>query len=649
MNPPHSPFSSFSFEFPAGHKVIHTKNRAWKKAKRTKNLIDIQEAKTLRNRTKHVIRQAKANFVQDYLDNDRISTKKFWEKINYIMPSKDKQSMIKLIDQETSEPIPNTDLSSYINGFFVNIGSKLSECFDKNWHDDLTNYCDNEMADLVIDVYTLGQIINDIDIYKSSAIKDISSEVLKDAFLTLLPQLVYMYTQCLRLNVFPDSWKVANVIPLQKTGDPSDVNNLRPISLLPLPGKILERIVHSQISTFLENNELFLNEQGGFRKGKSTIDTVAKFTDDILLGINEKEYTLAAFIDLKKAFDTVNHEILIKKLPHYGLSQNTVQWIKSYLDNRSQKCTVNGITSPELVINCGVPQGSILGPMLFLIYINDIAQNLTCTKFRLYADDTVLYMSDSDEHNAHAGLQHDLYSLTEWCNMNRLTINSKKTKVVLFGMRTMLKKAICQDLYIGNNKLQYVKNFTYLGVKLDCKLNFEAHALECLRLVSHKLYMISKIRNCITNKQALCIYKSKILPYFDYGDIFYMKTHQRTIDKLQKLQNRALRLCLGHHNRHNVDILHIEANVPKLEPRRLCHLVNFVYPRSRDPYYVRIINRNLRNFDAPVLREEVPNNTTFSRSILYQGAVHWNAIPTIERNIPDYKHFKNVQKSKLRY
>ena len=257
-------------------------------------------------------------------------------------------------------------------------------------------------------------------------------------------------------------------------------------------------------------------------------------------------------------------------------------------------------------------------------------------------------VSDSDERNVHAGVQHDLLSLAEWCNVNRLTINSKKSKVMLFGMRNMLKKASCLDLFIGNNKLQYVKSFTYLGVKLDCKLNFEAHALECLRLVSHKLYMLSKIRNLITNKQAITIYKSKILPYLDYGDIFYISTHLRTIDKLQKLQNRALRLCLGYHNRYNVDLLHREVNISKLEPMRICHLVKFTYPRSRDPKYIRVINMNLRNFDAPVLEEIIPNNATFTRCILYQGAIHWNAIPVIERNIPDYKHFKNVQKSKLR-
>ena len=218
---------------------------------------------------------------------------------------------------------------------------------------------------------------------------------------------------------------------------------------------------------------------------------------------------------------------------------------------------------------------------------------------------------------------------------------------MLFGMRNMLKRAHCYDICIGLHKLQYVKNFTYLGTKLDCKLNFEAHALECLRLISHKLYMLSKILNFITNNQSLTIFRSKIIPYFDYGDIFYMSTHHRTLDKLQKLQNRALRLCMGYHHRCNVDLLHTDAGVPKLDKRRICHIVNFVYPRSRDPDYVRVVNRNLRNFDTPVLLEIIPNNTTFTRSIVYQGAVHWNAILANERNVPDYKYFKRVQKQKL--
>ena len=175
--------------------LIFAKNCAWKRAKRTKNQNDLEEARLLRNRTKHVIRNAKANFVQDYLQNDRVSTKTFWEKINYVMPSKDRQCTIKLIDQETLEPIDNANLSTYINDFCVHIGPNLSSKFDNTWNDSLTIFCEIMMPDMTIDAFTLRRIIDNIDVYKSSAIQDISSIVLKDAFQTLLPQLVYMYSQ----------------------------------------------------------------------------------------------------------------------------------------------------------------------------------------------------------------------------------------------------------------------------------------------------------------------------------------------------------------------------------------------------------------------------------------------------------------------
>ena len=342
-----------------------------------------------------------------------------------------------------------------------------------------------------------------------------------------------MYNLSLSKCIFPDSWKIANIIPLQKPGDRSDVNNLRPISLLPLPGKMLERIVHTQLSTFLEANNLLSDKQGGFRKGRSTISTIAAYTDDILLGIKDKQYTLAAYIDFKKAFDTVDHKILLKKLSHYGFSLNHINWLESYLSGRHQCCTVNGVTSSKLPISCGVPQGSILGPLLFLLYINDLYEVLHDQNVYLYADDTVIFSTNSDLRLALLGVQRELTNVLSWCNQNRLTINTKKTKVMIFGTNNMLKRAHPPPILLGNDELHYVSNFSYLGVKLDNKLNYESHALDCSRQVSHKIYTLTKIRPLINDIQALCLYKTKILPYFDHGDIFYNKTYIRTLTKLQ--------------------------------------------------------------------------------------------------------------------
>ena len=212
---------------------------------------------------------------------------------------------------------------------------------------------------------------------------------------------------------------------------------------------------------------------GGVVKGKSTISTVADLTDDILLGMNNKEYTLASFIDLKKAFDTINHEILLQKLPYFGLNMDIIKWIQNYLTNRRQKCTVNGMTSEEKDITCGVPQGSILGPLLFLLYVNDVGANMIHSNVLLYVDDTVIFAKHKDKRTAHLWVTSDLEILFRWCNLNQLSINLTKTKMMLFGTKNMLKKDAKGDVYVDNTRMQYVKQINYLGIKLEDTLTFE--------------------------------------------------------------------------------------------------------------------------------------------------------------------------------
>ena len=315
---------------------IHEKNRAWKKAKRTHNPDDIIVAKRLRNNSKAIVRRAKGDFVQDYIEDNIISLKKFWEKINYLLPSTTSGNSIQLIDKTNDLPITIEQTPKFINEYFTNIGPELAKDFKLPWLDNMRHYSVlDAMPKLIVTEAMVLDIVKNIDIHKSSAIKNINTNVLKDAFMAIIPQLTFMYNLSFVTNIFPDSWKTATVIPLQKPGDPSDVSNLRPISLLPLPGKILERIAHTQISNYLEDAKSLSPHQGGFRKGKSTIDTVASFTDDILLALNTKRFTIATFIDFKKAFDTVDHIILCNKLKYYGLHPDTTSWIGSYLTNRS--------------------------------------------------------------------------------------------------------------------------------------------------------------------------------------------------------------------------------------------------------------------------------------------------------------------------
>ena len=275
-------------------------------------------------------------------------------------------------------------------------------------------------------------------------------------------------------GIFPEAWKCAKVTPLYKGGDRHTVGHYRPVSLLPLPSKIIEKIVHNRLSVFFYDNNVLDPKQGGFRKGHSTIETIANFTNDVFNGINNGVLTTACFIDMAKAFDTVNHEILCKKLEKLGIIGTIFKWIKSYLRHRNQCTYANGITSSTLKLTCGVPQGSILGPLFFIIYVNDIKTSLNFCNHLLYADDTVLCKT-GELGTLTINMQSDLCEFKKWTDRNQLTMNVKKTKYVIFGLKSKTRKVVNHSLFINDNKLERVTSYKYLGLTLDMNLNYNKH------------------------------------------------------------------------------------------------------------------------------------------------------------------------------
>ena len=504
-----------------------------------------------------------------------------------------------------------------------------------------------QMDSISTNEHTVKKICEAIDVTKASAVSNISTEILKHSFLALILQLTFLINKSFRDEEFPAKWKMATITPMQKSGDPSDVNNLRPISLLPLPGKIAERVAHTHIYNFLENNKLLNEGQGGFRKGHSTVNTVAEFTDDILLASNTNNFTISTFVDLTKAFDTVNHTILLNKVKYLGLHPKSIAWLKDYLANRKQCTRVNGQSSDYQEIKCGVPQGSILGPLLFLIYINDINKVSSGCQCKMYADHTVFYFSHSNCRTAYNQVQCDLNHLGTWCEENQLTINIRKTKSMIFCSKNMMRNITLPKLKINSKDTEFVKAFKYLGVKLDNQLNYGPFLKETASLIAHKIYIMSKVRKCINTRQALIIYKSKVLPYFDYGDIFYIGAHQQSLGKLQKLQNRGLRICLNAEPRMSVMHLHNKSGINLLEHRRYSHLLILAYKRQLNPKYTRIPPRQTRLFEASVLDSITAKNRALDRSVYNKCAMAWNSLSTEKRNIPTLERFKANQKRYL--
>ena len=274
--------------------------------------------------------------------------------------------------------------------------------------------------------------VKNINVSKSSGIDNLSSFLLKQAFSILLPELTFLFNLSLDKAIFPEQWKKALVIPIPKSGNLTSVQNYRPISLLPLPGKILEKLVHTQISNFLEENSLLTDKQHGFRKSHSTVHSVSQFVNYVNTNLDVKKVTLAAFIDFRKAFDCVQHGTLLEKLCLMGLDLSVVQWVQSYLNNRKQRVLANNVYSGFQTITQGVPQGSVLGPLFYILYANDLVELFKDCEVALYADDTVLYTADTTFETSTEKVQRDLDRLNNWCSKNGIMVNTSKTKIMVF-------------------------------------------------------------------------------------------------------------------------------------------------------------------------------------------------------------------------
>ena len=628
---------------------IKNRDYFYKKAKRLKNEDDWNIAVHLRNQTNRNIRRAKSDYILNLLDANKNDSSKFWRTIKDILPTEGKDSRRQIKLKENGREVPYDKTAQYINGFFINVGKpKRTNVTDINQHVYMTDNpnptVNDPDPDFNFDPVTQAEVYNltsKLNTRKSSGLTHMSPKVIKDSLLALNEQLTHIINTSLETSLFPNKWKEANVVPIPKAGDLSEVSNFRPISLLPTPGKILEKIVHTQLEAHLEENNLITELQHGFRKGRSTLHAVTQLVNHIALNLNNQTPTVALFIDFRKAFDCLQYPTLLAKLASLNLSKQTVDWLKDYLTDRRQQTLANGTASALDRITQGVPQGSILGPLLYILYADDISKTLGETKFAFYADDTVLYTSHKNINVAIKRVQEDLNKLEAWCEMNSIFINPNKTKYMIFSTKKV--EDTHDKLKTSQAQLGKVSSFTYLGVRLDQHLTFDNHAQYIINRVTSKVYQLKKMRRFLSRKAALLVYKNMILPIIEYGDIYLSATSKENRNKLQKLQNKALKCALGRDKRYNTRKLHAEAKILPLARRRKLHLLYHVYQISHMPSFhgwKRRPTRNLRSSKKKLLKIKKPNIVKFQKSIAYQGPRTWNALPKDIQNTEFLAQFK---------
>ena len=417
-----------------------------------------------------------------------------------------------------------------------------------------------------------------------------------------------------------------------------------------MPGKILERMVHSQIVSHLDFMKILLPEQGGYRKSCSTLDTISKLTNNILRNRNVGKFTLAAFIDIKKAFDSVNYIILISKFKKAGIFGKNLDWITNYFVDRTQITKANNTLSGTAKLTCGVPQGSILGPLFFLIYINDVKIRDVKVKTLLYADDTVLYVAGNNLISLSNSLQSAMDDFVSWSSKNKLTLNESKTKLMLFASKRRAKNINIANVIINANgkRLSFVNTFKYLGVNLDCELNMNHHVKELKKALAFKSYLLARLKSFIPSDILLKIYKVYALPLFDYADVYYGGAGTEQLLELQRIQNRCLKYCLKLPKLTATDYVHQEASMPTLEKRRLYHTQLYGFKRSKLNSFIDVRPLPTRAADAPLLMYHLIHTASYERSIEVNVSQTWNKLPPIVRQTETLSEFKSLMKESLK-
>ena len=332
-----------------------------------------------------------------------------------------------------------------------------------------------------------------------------------------------IFDNILLKGIFPDLWKLANVVPVHKKDDKSILKNYRPISLLPICAKIFEKLVFKHLYNYLISNDLITKKQSGFRPGDSTTNQLMDFVHDIYKSFDHRKSlkVRAVFLDISKAFDKVWHEGLLFKLKQNGIDGLLLNVLSSYLSNRKQRVVLNGSNSPWETTESGVPQGSVLGPLLFLIYINDLERGLK-SNVKFFADDTMLYSIVNDEQNSAAELNYDLSLIEDWAFQWKMAFNPDPTKQAVELIFSQKKTKPCHPpLSFNGAQVQLTDNHKHLGLSLDSKLTFENHINEKIDIARKGIGIINYLSNFSPIKTLDQIYKMFVRPHLDYCDIIY--------------------------------------------------------------------------------------------------------------------------------
>ena len=522
-------------------KLMRKRDRLRKKAKQKNSDYYWSKFKSIRNKVVDSLRTAKRTYhskLCDKIKGNKFGSKDWWNLVKQVSNISQKSHGIKILVSDNDEIITDDhNKANALNNFFASqtyIDDSQATLPELPNHENGPNI--PILDSIVLTERNVEDILKTLDTSKAMGPDLINPRILKEASRELSVPLCMLFNISLHMNIFPSQWKIANVVPVFKKNDPQKVNNYRPISLLCIISKVFEKCIYKYLHNFILDNNLLSSHQSGFRKGDSTINQLLFLYNEFSRALDEGKEVRTVFFDISKAFDRVWQKGLLYKIESLGIKGNFLLWVKSYLSGRKQRVVINGKESTVLDLKAGVPQGSILGPLFFLIFINYIVNDIGC-RIKLFADDTSLYIIIEHPDTAAQILNEDLEKVRNWSKTWLVSFNPPKTETLLISRKA--NQIHHPPLYFDGIPIQEVTNHKHLGLIFNNTCHWGQHIDYIIDKAYKKLNILRSLKFDLDRLTLQIMYFSFIRPILEYGDIIFDNCPSYFSEKVRKNKHRS--------------------------------------------------------------------------------------------------------------
>ena len=631
-------------------RLINRKNNLYYVSKIQRSEKSHRKYSTYKNILTKILRIEKRKYFTNQLILFKHDISKTWKIINSAINKHNDKSRIEKITYNNVEIRDSAQMADTFNQYFSQIGHSLADDIpptQKKFLDFIDQPNPNSLFFVPVHRNELIDIVHNLKNKKSTGHDGIDNILLKNVINYIVDPLVHIFNLSLTSGVVPDCMKISKVIPVYKKGERDNICNFRPISLLPALSKILERIIYTRLLNFLNKNSIISHFQFGFRQKHSTSHALLTLVEKVTEAIEKYKHTVGVFLDLSKAFDTIDHKILLYKLNNYGIRGRALEWFRGYLTNRKQFVCINDQCSSMQDVDCGVPQGSLLGPLLFITYINDIRNSSNILSFLLFADDSNVLFSHADPDILVNTLNIELDKLLQWIRANKLSLNLQKTKCMLFSNSI---GNLPHNVKLDNTDIEAVTSMKFLGLIIDDKLSWKCHIDSICRTISRNIGIVNKVKFFLPTSSLLMLYSTLILPYLNYGIIVWGNTYDSYLHRLLLLQKKAMRVICNTSWRSHTDVLFVENNVLKINDLYRYSLGQFMYQLNNNTLpsafnLIFIKNKTIHKYPT---RQSDEFHLPFTRTLLaksiftymYVGPKLWTILDVSINNAPSLNSFK---------